>query len=421
VTETPLIADLQSIVGEEHAKAPDSRKFVIDEVSPAAIVWPGTYDEVAEVLRFANERRLSVVPQSHGQITWTGNLLRSYDIALSVSRLNAIVAYEPADLTITCQAGATARELDGQLGPNRQMIPFAGRGNPSCLARCLALPMEGSLTWGSARDLTIGLRVITADGRMIRTGGNVVKNVAGYDLTKLFIGSMGTLGVIVEATFKLGPVPEAKNTVYVELPSIADGCRFASAMREKGLPLSQIVMLNSVEITDDGAIPRGSARFRLELAGSASAVAGAEAEIRKAAPADESKVASQSRQDGPLPEWTRGHPLTCEARVLPSDVPALMDAIDLDVPGAFAEGYPTSGCMNFTWLGAGPDESLVSRVRSIAARLGGSVAVSCHPDLKQRIDVFGDVPPKTLELMRRIKQQFDPNGILSPGRFVGKL
>jgi glycolate oxidase FAD binding subunit len=420
-----LLSDLQSIVGEEHARVPDTRKFVIDEICPAAIVWPGTYEEVGEVLRFANERSLSVVPQSHGGITWTGNLPGSYDIALSVSRLNSVVAYEPADLTLTCQAGARVKDLAGALGANRQKIPFASVDHPSCIARFLAHPMrEGNIAWGSARDVTIGLRVVTADGRLIRTGGNVVKNVAGYDLTKLFIGSMGTLGVIVEATFKLGPVPEAQETLDLEFHSVEDGCAFASGLRERSLPLSRVVMRNSIEISDDGPIQRDVLRFRFEMAGTRAAVAKAGAEVLGQAQSNGGVPERQGnpRADGTMPEWTRGHPLTCEVSVLPSAVPALIDAVEHETPGAFVEGYPLLGLIGLTWLGAGPDERLVGRVRSIASRLGGTATVSgCHPDLKQRIDVFGDIPPQTLELMRRIKQQFDPNGILSPGRFVGRL
>lgn len=428
MTRDSLLADLQSIVGKEHAHPPaaDSGRFIIHGLAPSVVAFPGSYDEVAAVMRYANERGLAVIPQSHGNITWIGNIPRRYDIALSVSRLNAILEYEPADLTITCQAGATLEELHGSLAANGQMIPFAGSISPSCIGRLLALPMRGgNLIWGSARDFTIGLRVGTPDGRTIRTGGKVVKNVAGYDLTKLFIGSMGTLGVIVEATFKLAPAPQAKETVRFELGSLGNGCELASGLRKRGLAISGIEMSRSMSLTDDGASPRGPFRFGFCLAGSAAAVARSRAELKTlAASAGASdQVTDSPKREGPLPNWTRaGDPLTCEVSVLPSLVPSLIEAVDQELPGAFIEGSPLPASVGFTWLGAGPDADRVRRVRAIATRLGGTMVVTgCDSALKREIDVFGEMPNKTLDLMRRIKQQFDPNGILSPGRFVGRL
>ena len=143
MTRDSLLVDLESIVGSDYAHAPtESGRYIIDGIRPSIVVSPSTYEEVAAVVRYANERQLAIIPQSHGNITWTGNLPRRYDIALSVARLNAVVEYEPADLTITCQAGVTVKDLP--LEANRQAIPFAGNESPFCVGRLLALPMRES-------------------------------------------------------------------------------------------------------------------------------------------------------------------------------------------------------------------------------------------------------------------------------------
>ena len=422
----PLVEALQGLVGKDHAFTPSEGHHVdVDGITPSAMVVPGSYEEVVAILRFANDEGLAIVPLGNGDFRWIGNIPRRYDIALSVSRLNAIVEYEPADLTITCQAGATLDDLHRPLSKNGQMIPFANIPGPSRIGRLLALPRrESNLAWGSARDFTIGMRVVTADGRITRAGGKVVKNVAGYDLCKLFIGSMGTLGVIVEATFKLAPAPQAEERINIEFTSLTEACDFARELRRRGLSLDQAQIDRPMAITEARPMPRGYLNLTVRLAGAAAAVERSRREaIELAAGAGGTLDAKQlPKREGPMPAWTTaGHPLTCEASVLPTLVPRLIDEVDRVAPGAFLEASPLSGLVSITWLGTGPDEERVRQLRAITTRLGGSLIVTgCDIELKRRIDVFGD-PPPAFDLMRRVKQQFDPNGVLSPGRFVGRL
>ncbi len=426
MTQTALLTELQSIVGPDHASAPTKDHHVdIDGITPSAIVRPGTYEEVAAVLRYANREGLAVIPLGNGDFRWIGNIPRRYDIALSVPRLNAIVEYEPADLTITCQAGATLDELNGPLNSNGQMLPFGKVPFSSRIGRLLALRgRRSNLAWGSARDFTIGLRIVTADGRIIRTGGKVVKNVAGYDLTKLFIGSMGTLGVIVEATFKLAPAPQAEEQIELEFTSVAGACAFASELRRRGLSLWHLKLIGSMSSTEAGSSPRGHVALIIDLAGTPAAVERSRREANELAANTGAKleVTQRPKREVPPPAWsTAGDPMMCQASVLPTDVPRLVEEVDEVAPGAFFEASPLDGSVSMTWLGAGADEELVHRIRAVTRRLGGTlIVIGCDTVLKRQIDVFGDAPP-AFDLMRRVKQQLDPNGILSPGRFVGRL
>jgi glycolate oxidase FAD binding subunit len=426
--QASLLSDLEAIVGSEHTFAPgDGERFAVDGLSPQAIIEPGSYEEVGAVMHYANDNGLVVIPCGHGRRGGVGNVPSGYDIALSVARLNEIIEYEPADLTLTCQAGTTLGHLDASVSSHAQMVPAGARrsDDTSCVGALLACNRSRNLQWGGPRDYTIGLRVVTADGRMTRAGGKVVKNVAGYDLCKLYIGSLGTLGVIVEATFKLVPAPQGEERMELEFASVIEACGFAARLYGRGLSLWDVLIDRPMALSDEGTSPHGPLAMRIYLLGSAAAVDRSGSEISALAqecgvtPLDRTRLPKTSHL---VPTWTsRDDPLTCNASVLPTAVPSLIDVIDREAPGAFLNISPLTGRVVATWLGAGGDEPLLCQVKAAVSALGGTTVVeSCSSELKRRIDVFGD-PPPSFELMRRIKQEFDPKGTLSPGRFVGRL
>jgi glycolate oxidase FAD binding subunit len=235
---------------------------------------------------------------------------------------------------------------------------------------------------------------------------------------------MGTLGVIVEASFKLAPAPHAEEHIQAEFASLTDACNVASELSRRGLGLWQVKMSRPMSLTDLGASPFGFFWLTVHLAGSTAAVERSRtemAELVSSAGGTLDVTRIPTRQE-PLPAWTNaGDPLTCQTSVLPTLLPALIEGVDREVPGAFLEMSPLAGSVSMTWLGAGSDGERVRRLRAITSGLGASLIVTgCDIELKRRIDVFGD-PPPAFDLMRRVKQQFDPNGILSPGRFVGGL
>lgn len=429
VTRASVVSDLQSIVGTDYARAPKDEGFSVDGMRPQVVVEPGSYEEVAKVIRHANDAGLAVIPAGDGFLIDIGNMPKRYDVALHLRRLNQLVEYEPADMTVTCQAGTTVAELGGHLSGNSQMVPFGSGPLKVCtVGGLLAANRSGlRLAYGTPRDFTIGMRVVTADGRITRAGGRVVKNVAGYDLCKLYIGSLGTLGVIVEASLKLVPLPEVQWGIQLHFPSIRDACDFAQQLGRRGLCLEQVNLRRSVEFSDEGIRPSVHNLLSIDLAGSPAAVERSKMDFEplarglrvrpspELAPTDTSGRIASSAQLGPL---------TCEMWVLPTNVLAAIDAIDNQHPGAILDVSPIEGIIKASWrldARANEEEDLAQRLRGVARRLGGSLMVTgCSPELKRRIDVFGD-PPPAFELMRRVKHQFDPNGILSPSRFVGKL
>jgi glycolate oxidase FAD binding subunit len=328
-------------------------------------------------------------------------------------------------MTVTCQAGIRVADLQTRLESAGQRVPFDRYLPPhSTVGGALASNLSGASqhAMGSARDFILGLRIVTAEGRLVKGGGKVVKNVAGYDLAKLFIGSRGTLGVLVEAVFKVQPTPAETREIGLRLNSIAEGCRFASEAHRRGLNLRSVVLINSAEA--DAYYPKytPTAVLHLELAGNAEAVERSQAEINDLATSG--SITSIEPYVEIFASLTTPYitSLTCTASVRPSDLPGLLAEIEMVVPDVRLIAQPVTGRFRIvsSWVDRAMED--LSRLRGLTEAVHGTLVVenSSDPDLKRRIDVFGD-PPPSFPLMRAIKQQFDPNNILSPGRFVGRL
>ncbi|MDO8616517.1 MAG: FAD-binding oxidoreductase [Dehalococcoidia bacterium] len=436
VTQASVLQQLAAIAGPEHAGPPQAEEYAVDGLPPSAVVRPGSYEQAAEVLRYANSERLAVIPRGAGTLMALGNVPRAYDIALCLSRLDEIVEHEPADLTVTCQAGISLGRLREHLAAAGQMAPL----DPTLPAQAtaggvLAANAYGPyrLAYGTARDFTIGMRVATADGRITRAGGRVVKNVAGYDLCKLYIGSLGTLGVILEATFKVRPRPREEGELAFALPGAADACGVAAEAERRGLSVAAAQVLNPAAAQALGLSAGAAIVLVLNLAGTPAAVARSAREIAALAAERGGRAATSPPQAGAQhppeadpPPAGAGAP-TGDSRavvgwlsVLPSRVPEAMAAIEASAADARTSAYPTAGVLRVRCTTGDGGETL-RRLREAAREAGGRLVIeSCAPALKRDLDVFGD-PPAAFELMRRVKQQFDPNGILSPGRYVGRL
>jgi glycolate oxidase FAD binding subunit len=256
------------------------------------------------------------------------------------------------------------------------------------------------MAFGSARDLVIGLRAITAEGQPVKSGGRVVKNVAGYDLAKLHIGAIGTLGVIVEATFKIAPLP-AEAATLAFAGSAASLMSTCLQIRNQGLAVTGVTLAGA----------GSSWRLFVRLAGGAAAVARSSrdarilAERNGATPADDAEPAFSGA-------------LVARASLPPTAVTQIAES--MAAKGASVLAYPLTGTVRGYWPEP-PSATDLQALRTFCNKANGALVIEEAPlELKQRLDVWGDTGAD-LELMRRLKQQFDPKGTLSPGRFVGGL
>ena len=205
------------------------QSYAINGVNPDYVLMPKTVQEISEALRAASKARTSIIPWGGGtRIHFGGNII-SYNAALDVTHLHSILEYAPAELMIRVEAGAGIGVLNDVLRKNNQFIPL----NPPFIEKATIGGILASNSWGylreaygTAKDFTLGLKFVCADGRVIQTGGIVAKNVAGYDITKLLIGSWGTLGVISEVALRVYPLPEVQSTGIIQFKNLSTCTEF---------------------------------------------------------------------------------------------------------------------------------------------------------------------------------------------------
>jgi glycolate oxidase FAD binding subunit len=394
------------------------------------------------VLRFASEQQLAVIPRGHGTKLATGNPPRQYDIALCLQRLNHVIHYEPADLTIALEPGTTFAALQELVGRDGLWLPLDPRGgDQSTIGGIIAANAVGPLRqgFGGPRDMVLGLRIATTDGKVVKTGGRVVKNVAGYDLGKLMTGSFGTLGVIVEACLKLFPKPPERATFALK----ADTLRAARDLRRSTVQASlgpmRWVLLDTAAKTLLARSAAGSqqaeAELWIELGGSNRVIERCMLELRQCAAA---VGASCERVEDAEGLWQR---ISNLAAWLEPKFPGLI-VLKAALPPASSEEFLSRAWQeaqaeglslaSFAQVGVGiiylcvceksPHPKVaawLARVRHAATELRGALVIEhCPVDLKSQVDVW-DARGDDVAFMRKLKAVWDPHGVLAPGRFLG--
>jgi glycolate oxidase FAD binding subunit len=422
------VTDWGDIVGAENARrgaAPDA----VDGVVPGWVVRPGSVGEVQACVRATAAAGLTLVPTGLGTYLDRGAPPSRMDVLLRLDRLAGVVDHQAADMTVTVEAGCRLDVLAAALGTAGQWLPL----DPPAPARTtvgglIAADLSGPLraAHGRVRDALLGIHVVAADGALVRGGGRVVKNVAGYDLPKLHVGALGTVGVVVEATFKVGPRPPCEEAVVIAARTATVALELARAV------LDSDVVPHWLEVTGPGGLAEGpgdGAAVAVGLAGIAEEVAHARARTLALAAARGLRAVPIADGAG-LRARLAAFPLEpaaamLRAATLPSDVSDVMLALERE---AAAAGSPVR-CLAHAANGvvraavARPDAvaPVVAVVRPRLEARGGSLVVErATPEVKRQVDAWGD-PGPGLPLMRRVKEAFDPAHVLAPGRFVGGI
>ena len=397
-----------------HRVAPPAENDVVDGLTPRAVVRATSTPEVAQALAWSAQHDLALVARGQGTKLDFGGPPRRVDLIVDVSGLREIIEHAPADFVVRAEAGVTLASLQETLRPLGQRLPIDDVVPGSTVGGLVATALSGPrrLLDGTVRDHLLGVTVVRADGVVARSGSKVVKNVAGYDLAKLLTGSLGTLGIITEAIFRLRPLPARQVFVSSDLD-----VETALAPVLAALAHSQAVP-SAIEIAYRPPQRRGTLAILVE--GRDDALSARVDAIRALLPG----AAAISPE--PPPAWGRlPGPLVIKLAVqlslvaqLPGELARLAAAT-----GISAEWRGSAGS-GVTYLGldgdvtAGQLRSVLNFLRERVAPGGGSAIVLRAPTkLKADVDLFGPVPG--LSLMERVKARFDPAHRLAPGRFVG--
>ena len=394
---------------------------------PRMAAVPETPMEAKQIVQEASGQ--TIVPWGGGTRRHLGYPPARYDIALSTAKLNRIIEYSPADLTVTAQAGVTIMQLQETLAAHGQVLPLdVARPEQQTIGGIIAA-RAGSLkrfSSGSVRDSLLGITIINCRGEEVKGGGKVVKNVAGYDLPKLYCGSFGTLGLIVEATFKVAPLPETSATIALPLDPNHNSEDVLDHLLGSELLPSFLFLLNpsaaQAVLTDVSEAQYIAVGFD----GNAEAVAwqvetlGAGCLIQSEAVLLRDRLRDFSLNDAPM---------TASFHILSSQVGAFSRMVEwtarragftAQVAADAALGLMTA---HFTPLRDNADWSVFyTDLKDKADRCGGSFILAKMPDIlrAQDIAVWSPLLPD-FGLMARLKETLDPARMWNPGRFVGKL
>lgn len=453
-----LATALESVVGSAHLLTNAAvAEYAIDGVLPTMVVLPTDEVQIAEVLRLASEYQATVFPRGGGSHTFMGQTPSRLDLVLSLQHLQRQLAYEPADLTTTVQAGMRFCELQRTLGGHGQFLALDPPVTATTtLGGVVATNVSGPrrFLYGTARDVLLGVVAMTIDGKRTKAGGRVVKNVTGYDLNKLYIGSLGTLVIIVELTCKLHPLPPGELTLGIGCAGQAD----LALMLHTILPLP--LRLNSLELLNAAACETLATHADLALVETGylliarvegtPAVTQSQAQrltealrhlpLTRPASVHTWSAVEQERLWSTLGALTRGASgpdaapdcMVVKVSLLMSALPAFCQdvqetAVHVDTPWSLV-AHAASGIAYVCIPVPNPEvpdvERLLASLRALegcVARCQGRRVVERAPvAVKQQCQVWGS-PSDDFALMRAIKASFDPQHRLNPGRFLGGL
>jgi glycolate dehydrogenase FAD-binding subunit len=457
LTRLAEIAGAANVVTEP----PHLNAYAIGSQVPVSAVRPGTPEEIAEIVKFAAAEKLAIIPCGARTKLAMGAPPRQYDLALDMTRLDHIIAYDPSDLTLSVEPGIPLQRLAGVLAGHGQFLPLAAPFLDRATAGGTIASGVGSplrQAYGTARDYLLGLEFVTGDGVRAKSGGLVVKNVAGFDLHKLMIGALGTLGIITKINFRTFPGPAATRVFTAGCDAAGGALDLRRRVAQSPLrPLTMdILSPRAVEMLASALaariepgpapvdrLPKQQWAFLVTFAGTGAVIDRYTRELEQLAEiagctsaavhGDERNAASfgRLREFVPIALESSAATTILKLSVLPTRMKAMLDAVagaseENDLPWAAVAG--ALGVIYAALLPGARDEhgrkcvaQASNRILAACAKLGGNATVPwCPSEWKDSLSIWGPDRPD-FEPMRRLKTIFDPAGILSPGRFVGGI
>ncbi len=440
-----LAGKLSGIVGEDYVLANGAAAdFTVDGVSPGMAVRPGSQQEVEAVVAACGSAGAAMAPWGGGTAMGLGNPPSRLDVVVRLDRLTRIVEFDDANLNVSAEAGVRLSHLQAVLNEKREFLPLDPAQSDSVTVGGLVQSNAtgpGRQLYGSARDWVLGLRVVLPSGERIRCGGKVIKNVSGYDMNKLFIGSLGTMGIVTEATFKLLPVPATRATVvgvFRHLPQVA--AVVARTLESFLIPEAlEALDPRALESVATGLEPASGYGLAVSLAGTRETV---DRQVRDFTTlfAEGQAIASgtvgTARAESAWRAIRDVHaPLKASGVVVKIAVPI---GKTLDLFGSAEDLMRRCGCRGAVTAHAGsgivragyqidvgtplePLRDALAALRGEAEAADGSLVLEAAPAaLKRPLGAWGKARDG-VAVTRRLKAEFDPGTVMNPGRFIGGI
>ncbi len=434
-TSEALMNELTQIVGQSGLLSDaETSDYSYDGKIPKTIVLPASVGEIQEILQYASEKELSVMPAGAGTKLGIGNLANTTDIVLATTQLNKVVEYEPADLTVTIEAGMKLADLQNELAQHRQFLPLIPPYSDNCtIGGIVATNASGPLRlrYGTSRNLVLGMHVVQASGTVVKSGGKVVKNVAGYDLNKLYIGSSGTLGIITEVTLKLAPLPAKEAIIVAQFQNIQD-------VVKTGLNIVSSQLLPTyVNLLDGDQFELFEEKKPTLIIGYGGDPETVSWQIKTTHSLLEQNntigvhiIDEEMNQSIKNALWEfpavgkKSTDVLVRVNLKRTDLANFAEQTQIDIGemmalignGVLYLKIHTDSDTDYQQLA-----NALSQLRQLAEGVSGNLIIeNAPPDLKDHIDVWGSIG-NTLKLMKQVKGKFDKKHLLNPGRFISGI
>ncbi len=450
-----LFSRLKEIVDEANIiRDPDKiRAYALDGKRPKVVVSPGTIDETSKVVAYANQQHLTIIPRGNGTKMGIGGIPKKMDIVLATRRLNRITDCDSDNLTLSVESGITLNEVQKSLAREGKgyFLPLdPSFTEKATLGGIVATNSSGPkrLLYGTARDMITGIKAVFPNGDIVVSGGKTVKNVSGYDMCKLLIGSFGTLGILYEMTFKLLPLPEKEATLLNPFVNRDEVNGFIHEVIHSQFIPASIETLNAMAVKKIqypvSMPPNGNYLIAIGLEGVSE---GIERQV--------SGLGDMGKKHGALEAVTlnseRHHAFWIAIRDFPQDLKedypnliSLKSNFLISKCGEMLKNYEKiaqesgfdyafvchsgNGILYSYILSEknlrskiGSLIEFIEKLKSEAVKNEGNLVMESSPLLiKKKVDVWGQSRSDS-QIMHRLKEQIDPTGILNPGRFIGGI
>ena len=446
-----LASKLREIVGEANVtEDPEKLKaLAVDGLVAKAMVSPGTMEETSKIVAHACAEKLAVIPMGGGTKMALGGIPKRLDILLSTKRMNRFNDYDIANLTVGVECGVTLAEVQAKLaGEGRgYFIPLDPQHvQGATVGGIVATNDSGSkrFLYGACRDFILGMKAVFPNGDIVVSGGKAVKNVAGYDMTKLMIGAMGAVGIICEITFRITPRPDAEATLLFPFGGLQEAAGFLRKLLHSKYYPASLELINVGMAAQLKATAPLKAQYvaAVALDGIEEAVVRLKKDLsemgRKEGASDAVVLASEAHRDFWLAyrdivdQTAKAHSnvVSLKANFALSQVVPMMSAFEADMKEAGLEGAlfcrAGNGVLYAVFpLGDNPGAkttvaaAMIGKLTAEAVKNGGNLIVERAPRmLKEKVNVWGQMRSDVV-VIRRLKEKLDPAGVLNPGRYVG--